>query len=126
MLNHFRVYAVLPSSDMERARAWYQEKLGMTPDKEDPGGLWYRCADGTWLLVTRSGYAGTAQNTAASFQVSGIEEVMAELREGGVIFEEYDLPEFKTVDGLLASGPFRAAWFKDVDGNIIEISEVIE
>jgi len=126
MLNRFRVYAVLPSSDLERARTWYQDKLGMIPDKEDPGGLWYQCADGTWLLVTRSGYAGTAQNTAASFQVSGIEEVMTELRERGVVFEEYDLPEFKTVDGLLSSGPYRVAWFKDVDGNIIEISEVLE
>ncbi|MGH8950288.1 MAG: VOC family protein [Acidimicrobiia bacterium] len=126
MLNRFRVYAVLPSTDLERARAWYEDKLGMTPDKEDPGGLWYQCAEGTWLFVTRSGYAGTAQNTAASFQVSGIEQVMADVRERGVVFEEYDLPEFKTVDGLFSSGPYRAAWFKDIDGNIIEISEVIE
>ena len=126
MLEQFKVYAVLPSSDLGRARSWYEEKLEMSPDREDPGGLWYECAAGTWLLVTRSEYAGTAQNTAASFQVSGIEEVMAAMRGRGVVFEEYDLPEFKTVDGLLAAGPYRAAWFKDIDGNIIELSEVLE
>jgi len=124
MLDKFPVYAVLASSDLERARSWYQEKIGMTPKQEDPGGLWYACADGTWLFVTRSQFAGTARNTFASFKVQGLESVMSELRGRGVAFEEYDLPEFKTIDGQFAMGPYKAAWFKDADGNIIEISEV--
>lgn len=124
MITDFKVLAVLPTRDLANARAWYAEKTGATPVKEDPGGLWYECAEGTWFVVTPSAYAGTAQNTAASFQVTGIEEVMAELREHGVEFEEYDLPDFETVDGLLSMGPFKAAWFKDADGNVIELSEV--
>jgi catechol 2,3-dioxygenase-like lactoylglutathione lyase family enzyme len=123
MLTDYKVYAVLPSSDLDRARAWYEEKTGTTPAMSDPGGLWYECAGGTWFFVTRSAYAGTAQNTAASFQVTDIERVMADMRERGVVFEEYDLPDFKTEDGLFTYGGYKAAWFKDADDNIIEISE---
>jgi catechol 2,3-dioxygenase-like lactoylglutathione lyase family enzyme len=124
MLDRFRVYAVLPSSDLPRARAWWEEKVGMTPTSEDPGGLWYACADGTWVVITPSGYAGTAQNTAVSFTVSDIEDLMEDLRQRGVVFEEYDLPQFKTVNGLFESGGYKAAWFKDIDGNIVEIAHV--
>jgi len=124
MLTDFKVYAVLPSKDLARARAWYEEKTGTSPVKEDPGGLWYECSEGTWFVVTGSAYAGTAQNTAASFQVNGIEELMAQYRARGVVFEDYDLPDFKTTDGLFTMGPYKAAWFKDIDGNTIELSEV--
>jgi catechol 2,3-dioxygenase-like lactoylglutathione lyase family enzyme len=126
MLNRFPVYAVLPSSDLGKARDWYEERLGMLPTKEEPGGLWYECADGTWFVIAMSSFAGTAQNTAASFQVVDIEGVIGDLRDRGVVFEEYDLPGMKTVDGLFASGPFKAAWFRDLEGNIVEISEVTE
>lgn len=125
MLSQFKVFAVLPSHDLARARSWYEEKTGTAPAKEDPGGLWYECAQGTWFVITPSGYAGTAQNTAASFQVTDIEAVMSDLRSRGLEFEEYDLPDFKTVDGLMTMGPFKAAWFKDGDGNTIELSEVV-
>jgi catechol 2,3-dioxygenase-like lactoylglutathione lyase family enzyme len=124
MLDRFSVYAVLPSQDLDRARAWYRDHLGMEPETEDPGGLWYRCAGDTWFVVTRSAFAGTAQNTAAGFHVEHIEETMSDLRDRGVVFEEYDLPDFKTVDGLFTFGGSKAAWFKDCDGNIIEVAEV--
>lgn len=125
MLTDFKVYAVLPSADLDRARAWYEEHTGATPIREDPGGLWYDCADGTWFVVTGSSNAGTAQNTAASFQVKGLEDVMSKFRDRGVVFEDYDLPGFKTTNGLFAMGPYKAAWFKDADGNILELSEVV-
>lgn len=124
MLTDFNVYAILPSHDLEAARDWFESKTGSVPTQEDPGGLWYSCANGTWFVVTRSEFAGTAQNTVVSFQVSGIEDVMATYRARGVVFEEYDLPEFKTDNGLFAMGGYKAAWFKDADGNIIELSEM--
>jgi len=124
MLSRFPVYAVLPSSDLGRARDWYEEKVGMVPTKEEPGGLWYECADGTWFVIAMSSFAGTALNTAATFQVVDIESVIRDLRDRGVVFEEYDLPGMKTEEGLFASGPYKAAWFKDPDGNTVEISEV--
>jgi catechol 2,3-dioxygenase-like lactoylglutathione lyase family enzyme len=109
---------------VERARKWWHEKVGMTPTKEDPGGLWYACADGTWVAITHSGFAGTARNTAVSFTVSEIERLMEELRDRGVAFEEYDMPGFKTENGLFAMGGYKAAWFKDSEGNVVEIAEV--
>ena len=124
MLTDFKVYAVLPSADLARSKTWFEEKTGAVPTKSDPGGHWYECADGTWFVVTSSAFAGTAQNTAVSFQVIDIRQVMADLRGRGVGFEDYDLPDFKTVDGLFEMGSYLAAWFKDADGNIIEISEV--
>jgi hypothetical protein len=126
MLTDFNVYAILPSHDLGVARAWFEAKTGSIPAKEDPGGLWYECAGGTWFVVTPSGFAGTAQNTAASFQIADIESVMDDFRSRGVVFEEYDLPDFKTVNGLFAMGPYKAAWFKDADGNILELSEVLD
>ena len=124
MLDRFPVSAVLPSADLDVARAWYRDCLGMEPTKADPGGLWYSCADGTWFTVTHSAFAGTAKNTAASFHVTGVRELVAAMRTKGVVFEDYDLPDFKTTDGILTWGPYTAAWFKDADGNIIEVSEV--
>jgi hypothetical protein len=75
-------------------------------------------------VVTHSAFSGTAQNTAASFQVTGIRGLMAEMRRRGVVFEDYDLPDFKTVDGVFIAGPVTVTWFKDSDGNIIEMTEV--
>jgi predicted enzyme related to lactoylglutathione lyase len=124
MLDRFRVYAILPASDLARAKSWWQEKVGMTPTTEDPGGLWYACADGTWVAVTRSGYAGTAKNTAVSFTVTDIEQLMEDLRDRGVVFEDYDIPGFKTENGLFESGGYKAAWFKDSEGNIVEVAQV--
>jgi catechol 2,3-dioxygenase-like lactoylglutathione lyase family enzyme len=126
VLTDSRVYAVLPSKDLAASRAWYEAKTGTTPTKEDPGGLWYECADGTWFVVTASQFAGTAQNTAASFHVDDLQRVMSDYRSRGLVFEEYDMPGFKTVDGVLSMGPYKAAWFKDGDGNTIEMSQVGE
>jgi hypothetical protein len=124
-LTEFPVYAVLPCMDNERARTWYQEKLGMTPETEEMGNAWYMCARGTWLILTTSQYAGTAQNTAAGFTVQGIESVMETLRARGVEFLEYDMGEMgKTQGGLMTFGEYKVAWFKDSEGNIIELSQV--
>lgn len=124
MLDRFRVHASLAVSDLDRAKTWYREKLGLEPKEEMEGGAWYECGDGSWFLLYPSGSAGTAENTVAGWTVDGIEDVMEKLRERGVVFEEYDMPGMKTENGLLASGPYKAAWFKDSEGNTLELSEV--
>jgi len=124
-LSEFPVYAVLPCSDYGRARAWYEEKLGMKPTSEEMGSGWYQCAGGTWFILSPSQHAGTAQNTAAGFTVKGIESVMDSLRSRGVEFLEYDMGDMgKTQDGLMTFGDYKVAWLKDSEGNIIEISQV--
>jgi catechol 2,3-dioxygenase-like lactoylglutathione lyase family enzyme len=124
-ISEFPVYAVLPASDFDRAKGWYREKLGLDPSEEMGPNAWYRCADGTWFIVTLSSNAGTARNTAAGFTVKGIESVMDDLRSRGVTFLEYDYGEMgKTQDGLMTMGNVKAAWFNDSEGNIIELSQV--
>ncbi len=125
MLRRFPIHANVAASDIGRARAWYAEKLELEPDLDEDG-LWYRFADGTWLHVYPTEAAGTAKNTQAGWSVTGIEDVMAEMRARGVVFEEYDFGEgFKTVDGLLTMPGGKAAWFLDSEGNTFELSEAI-
>jgi predicted enzyme related to lactoylglutathione lyase len=121
----FPVYAVLPASDFARAKTWYEEKLGLTASEESPGNAWYRCAAGTWFILTMTPNAGTAKNTAAGFTVKEIESVMDDLRSRGVVFEEYDYGEMgRTENGLLTMGTVKVAWLKDSEGNILELSQV--
>lgn len=124
-LSDFPMSARLAAVDIGRARAWYAEKLGLEPQKEEMGGmaLWYRCAN-TWFLLYQTDAAGTARNTVGGWEVDGLEEVMAELRSRGVEFQEYDLGEMKTVDGVLAmpTGE-KSAWFIDSEGNTLELTE---
>ena len=73
-------------------------------------------------MVYRSPSAGTAKNTCMRFEVQDVEATVEQLRDRGIVFEEYDLPGLKTVDGIARheSGA-RGAWFKDPDGNVLEI-----
>jgi catechol 2,3-dioxygenase-like lactoylglutathione lyase family enzyme len=124
MLNDYPLTPRLPASDIDRARAWYREKLGLTPSREDEiGGLWYQTG-GAWFHVYSTPHAGTARNTAAGWQVERIEALMEELRARGVVFEEYDFGEAKTENGLLTAGGSKLAWFTDSEGNIFELSDV--
>jgi len=125
MLKAFPIYATAAATDLERARHWYETKLGLVPEREDPGGVWYRFAADTWLYLYATPSAGTAKNTIAGWTVTGIEAVMAGLRERGLAFEEYDFGETRTVDGLADFGIAKAAWFKDSEGNTYELSEVL-
>lgn len=124
-LQDFPIHATAAASDLARARAWYEQKLGLLPEREDDGGLWYRFAGDTWLYLYATPTAGTARNTVAGWTVAGIEDVMSTLRERGASFEDYDFGEFKTVDGLADFGIAKAAWFRDSEGNILELSEVL-
>ena len=126
MLSTFPIHATAAAIDLARAKTWYEDKLGLRPEAEDVGGVWYRFGGDAWLYLYQTPSAGTAKNTVAGWTVTGIEAVMAELRGRGVVFEEYDFGEAKTVDGLMDVGFARAAWFKDSEGNTFELSEVRE
>jgi len=123
-LSEFPISARAAASDLGRARAWYEVRLGLTPEHEDPGGVWYHFAGETWLYLYATPSAGTAQNTIAGWAVQDIASVMANLRERGVTFEQYDLGEVRMVDGLADFGVAKAAWFKDSEGNTYELTEV--
>jgi predicted enzyme related to lactoylglutathione lyase len=124
MFDDIQLQATLPASDLARAKAWYADKLDLKPVAEDEmgGGAWYE-SGGTRFLVYASAFAGTNQATAASFTVDDVPATVESLRGRGVTFEEYDMGEYRTVDGILTMPDgSQAAWFKDSEGNIIAVS----
>jgi catechol 2,3-dioxygenase-like lactoylglutathione lyase family enzyme len=116
----FRV--TLPAADMDRAKAWYAEKLGLRPVEEDElAGAWYETG-GVRFLLYASEFAGTNQATAASFSSENFDAAIASLHSRGVIFDEFDFDDFKTIDGVLTLPDGRkGAWFRDSEGNILNI-----
>ena len=114
--------ATLPASDLARATQWYSEKLGLAPVEESEGAAWYETGGARFLLY-QSTFAGGNQATAATLSTSDFDSAMARLREVGVSFEEYDLGEIMTEDGVVTTPDgTRVAWFKDSEGNILSIA----
>jgi catechol 2,3-dioxygenase-like lactoylglutathione lyase family enzyme len=131
MLDKARVATRLPAEDLDRARGFYSEKLGLEPSEERPGGLLYRFPAGEFALY---GSGGTAPGTFTqmAMEVDDLDAVMAELRRRGVVFEEVDVPGLTTTDGVAeVEGNYpskggkgeRAAWFRDSEGNLIGIGQ---
>lgn len=133
LLSRARVATRLPAGDLDRARRFYAEKLGLEPVDERPGGLLYRCS-GADFVVFRSTGASPGTFTQMAFEVDDIETAVAGLRRRGVVFEEVDAPGFRTRDGIAeidgnypskgARGE-RGAWFRDSEGNLLGIGEPI-
>ncbi len=123
MLTGAQVMAIVPTTDLERARAFYGEKLGLVEAGVPTPGpqVLYRCGGSTLLEVYERPTAGDAQHTLASWQVRDLKAAVDQLRDRGVRFEQYDLPDVKTEDGISATGHLREAWFRDPDGNILRI-----
>jgi catechol 2,3-dioxygenase-like lactoylglutathione lyase family enzyme len=126
MLTNSSVAAILPVTDMDRARKFYEESLGLKPSGKDigPDHVMYECGGGTKLVIYKREQT-KADHTAAGFWVADIEKEMGELRSKGVTFEEYDFPGLKTVNGVATIGPTKSAWFKDTEGNILAISQTV-
>jgi catechol 2,3-dioxygenase-like lactoylglutathione lyase family enzyme len=127
MLNDSAVTANIPAGDLERARSFYADKLGLEPVNENPGGLVYRTAGGTWFFLYQTEYAGQAGHTIAQFHVKDVAAEVEELRTKGVSFERYDLPGM-TWDGDVASAGDmgKMAWFKDSEDNVLCIDDMSE
>lgn len=116
--------ATLPAEDLERAKKFYGETLGFElADWEGDGSIKVRVGD-TWFGVYPSQFAGTNQATAVGIGVEDTEAAVSALRGRGVMFEEYDLGEIKTVDGIITMPDgTKGAWFKDSEGNIIGLND---
>jgi len=110
-------------ADLEKAKAFYGGTLGLPLHEENRVGATFRCGGGTFIEIYPSQFAGSARSTVAGFEVTDLDATMAELRQQAVVFEDYDLPSLKTVDGIAQLGPNRVAWFKDPDGNTIALVE---
>jgi catechol 2,3-dioxygenase-like lactoylglutathione lyase family enzyme len=124
MLANAPVTTILPVIDLNRARDFYERKLGMRPAGMRPDGKFvYNCAGGAILALFPKPSGTKADHTAVSFQVPDIDAAIRDLKRSGVVFEDYDLPGLKTVDHVCVLGAEKAAWFKDTEGNILCIHE---
>jgi catechol 2,3-dioxygenase-like lactoylglutathione lyase family enzyme len=125
-LSNYGVGAAVAVSDMDRARDFYEGKLGFTASGDDPdGGRTYECGHHTTLHVFPSpGGAGGSGATVAGWTVDDLERVVDELTAEGVTFERYDDARITTDDkGIAVVGDSKGAWFKDPDGNILGLMQ---
>jgi len=123
MLGDNRISAVLVSTDLEKSQDFYENKVGLQlSPKTIKNHLLFDCGDGTTILVYGRGKGNSADHTQVRFWSTDIHKDVAELVGRGVVFEEYDMGAFKTVDHVVTTaGIGRSAWFKDPDGNTIAI-----
>ena len=121
MLGDNDAIATIPVKDIDVARRFYQEKLGlMAGASREPGVL--TCKSGSSsVLVYESEYAGTNEATAATWAVDDVDSTVKALKEKGVTFEHYDFPNMSRKGDVHVSGETKAAWFKDPDGNILAL-----
>ena len=129
MLGNSPAAATLPVSDLQAAREFYENVLGLTPMQEmgedEPGAVLYNSGESV-VLVYESEYAGTNKGTAATWAAGGdFDAIVERLREKGVTFEHYDDLPGTTRDGDVHTlGEMRAVWFKDPAGNVLNVGDV--
>ena len=123
MLSDTRVVATLPVSDLERARRFYNEMLSLKPLQELPEGLLYECADGSRFLLYVTTGVPVGEHTQLAFVASDLESEVADLKSDGVVFEEYDLPNLKTVHSIAYTRSGQSAWFRDSEGNLLALNQ---
>lgn len=128
-----QVSARIPAEDLARARAWYEDKLGLVPVEERPGGLRYQCGSGSFVIFASHG-AASGTHTQLAFEVDDIEVAAAELRARGVKLVSYKLPGLPMVNDIAEiSGNYpskggvgeRACWFYDSEGNLIGVGQAM-
>jgi catechol 2,3-dioxygenase-like lactoylglutathione lyase family enzyme len=132
MLKNGRVATRLPAQDLQRARAFYSEKLGLEPAETREGGLRYVC-EGCEFALFESAGSPAGDHTQMGWEVDDIEATVRGLAARGVVFEEYDFPGLKTVDGIAeieGNYPSKGtgelgAWFHDSEGNLLSIGQPV-
>jgi predicted enzyme related to lactoylglutathione lyase len=122
MLRNAPICAYIPASNISRARKFYEEIIGLQPKEEYAGGVIYECG-GTGVFMYPTPNAGTSKASQAFWQVKDVEVEVAELKERGVKFEEYDMPGMTMKNSIAMAGGAKTAWFKDSEGNILAISQ---
>jgi catechol 2,3-dioxygenase-like lactoylglutathione lyase family enzyme len=119
MLADRTAVATIAVKDVAAAKRFYEGALGLKQVASEGTQVVTYAAGGGKLLVYQSQFAGTNKATVATWFVGkDIEQVVNALKAKGVSFEHYDMPETKREGDIHVTGPMRAAWFKDPDGNI--------
>jgi catechol 2,3-dioxygenase-like lactoylglutathione lyase family enzyme len=125
-LSNYKVIAGLAVSDMDRAREFYEGKLGLSVGIDSGDNVAYRCGEGSMMHVYLSPeHAGKSTATLASWYVDDVEGVVDELAANGVTFERYDEGPIITDEKGIAAfeGGAKVAYFRDPDGNTLSIAK---
>ncbi len=125
MLASAPLTTMLPVKDLDRARDFYVNKLGLEAEGLAADGKFLLRAGGTRLALFPKPDGTKADHTAVSFQVADIAAAVRQLEARGVAFADYDLPGLKTVEHVCVLGAEKAAWFQDPEGNILCLHEDI-
>lgn len=125
MLAERRCHTTLPVTDLKAAREFWEGQLGFTPVIVNDGAVMYRAGEDSRFTVTISAGRPAGTHTQLGFTVSDIGAEVADLQARGVRLEEYDLPGFKTENGIASTAAGRAAWFFDPARNLIGLVELI-
>ncbi len=121
MLSDSAAIATVAVRDLDRAKAFYQDKLGLPLTDSNSEALTFKTGAGK-MFVYRSDFAGSNKATAAMFEAEDVAAVAADLKAKGVAFEHYDNLDGLTVEGdVHVGGGMSVAWFKDPDGNILSL-----
>jgi catechol 2,3-dioxygenase-like lactoylglutathione lyase family enzyme len=126
MLADARVEATVPVARLDLAREFYEGRLGLRPAGAHSEGVdvLYACGGETRMLVYEQGGPWTPDvHTVAHFVVDDVRAAVSELRDRGVVFEDYDLPELRTTGGVATVGEMQFAWFRDPDGNVLGLHD---
>ncbi len=115
---------ILPAVDLRRVKEFYTEKIGLKISEESPKGLVFESENGGPDFYIYKRGPTKADHTVAGFIVKDVEKEVKELKERGVVFEEYNTPETKTVNSIASKDKGKSAWFKDTEGNIIAIASM--
>ena len=122
MLNSAMIVATVPVTDLDRAKHFYTESLGLSILWENPASVRLDCGGGSQLSIFRRG-PSTADHTLAHFEVTDIEATVRDLEERGVTFVDYTEGPLKTTGHIAQLGPARSAWFRDPDGNTLGVRQ---
>ena len=121
MLGNSAAIATIAVKDIQRAKKFYEEALGLTPLPSPQKEVANYQTGNSKILVYKSQFAGTNKATVATWELSDVESVVSQLKSKGVRFEHYDLPGMTLKGDVHTAGGFKAAWFKDPDGNILAL-----
>ena len=124
MLGDSPVHPVLLAKDLDQARAFYHEKLGLEILVEYEHAIHFQCGNGTKIAVSKSTTGTADSQTQIGWEVRDLRRELDELRSRGVAIEDYDLPDLKTVDGIADVGFAWMAWIIDPGKNALAILEL--
>lgn len=122
MLDQYKPHTTIAVSDLERAKAWYADKLDLKPVSEDMGGSWYE-SGGVQFALFPSPFAGTAKNTVMEWTVDDVVKVVDHLKSRGVSFDTFEMEGITWEGEVALMGGHKGAWFKDSEGNILSVTQ---